>query len=98
MLPQFRHIKTADKDLSTVQSNVGQILNKVVKVSILDGTQIEADLASGANIINHGLGRTPQGWIVVDRDSAATVYRTAWDSATLSLTASATVTVQLWVY
>ena len=41
--------------------------------------------------IAHGLGRVPKGWLLVDPDVAATTWRTAKTSETLTLGASASV-------
>jgi hypothetical protein len=56
-------------------------------------------LASGVNVINHKLGRMPQGWVVLDTNAAQTVYRSApFNDLTLSLTASGAVTITLGVF
>lgn len=48
--------------------------------------------------MSHGLGRPPRGWFVVDRDSAATVYRSAWDRWQLTLVGSAACNAVVWVF
>jgi len=58
----------------------------------------EATLSSGSNIIYHDLQRQPKGWLVVDRNSAATIYRTAWTTESLTLQASASVTIRLYIF
>jgi len=56
-------------------------------------------LVSGANIINHKLGRTPLGWFITDINGAATIYRSAaFNNLTLTLTSSAAVTINLAIY
>jgi hypothetical protein len=56
-------------------------------------------LASGANIINHKLGRAPQGWIIVDIQGIASIYRSApFNSTTLTLFSSADITISLGVF
>lgn len=56
-------------------------------------------LVNGATIINHGLGRTLQGWNLVDINGAATIYRSApFNSSTLTLTSNALVTVSIEVF
>ena len=57
-----------------------------------------AALASGSNTIYHDLQRLPKGWLIVDRDSAATVYRTDWDAETLTLQASGVVNIRLYIF
>lgn len=56
-------------------------------------------LTSGVNVINHKLGRTPQGWIITDIDAAITLYRSAaFNPLTLTLTASGSATCSLMVF
>lgn len=56
-------------------------------------------LINGTTIVSHKLGRVPQGWIVVDANAAATIYRSAdFNETTLALTSNAAVTVTLEVF
>lgn len=56
-------------------------------------------LANGTTVLNHGLGRMQQGWIIVDIQGAADVYRNAnFNSTTLSLHSSAAVTASIGVF
>lgn len=56
-------------------------------------------LASGANVINHRLGRDPQGWMVLDQNAAVTIYRSSpFNNLTLGLTSSGAVTITLGVF
>ena len=63
-------------------------------VSILQSVQ----LANGTTTINHNLGRTMQGWFIVDQTGAASIYRPATaplNEQTLTLTSNAAVTVNI---
>lgn len=77
-----------------------QALNPIISNLILSGIPItNVILNNGETIINHGLGRLMQGFSVTDINGAATVYRSApFNSKTLTLTSSALVTVNLWVF
>jgi hypothetical protein len=56
-------------------------------------------LKSGTNVINHKLAKQQQGWILVDQDAAASIYRSApFNNLTLTLTSSAACNVSLWVF
>lgn len=59
-------------------------------------------LVTGANVINHGLGRPLQGWTIIRQRAGATVYDTqdsnTMPALTLQLVASAPVTVDLEVF
>lgn len=82
-----------------VQDNVANVFMFLATFPILDGYLVtNIPLVSGTNVINHTLGRQPVGWIVTDRNGAATVYRTAWDARTITLNSSGTVTISAWVF
>jgi hypothetical protein len=108
LLNAFRKIRVKDKDLEQVQSNISNTIAPVLKSLIVDGVLVkDIVLASGVNRVNHTLGRPPEGWIIVDRNSAATVFKTVpvagtantiTDSSTISLTASGAVTVSIWFF
>jgi len=97
-MKQFRYVRVKDEDLSAVQDNIIRVLTPVLKVQLIDGVQIKVDLVSGSQRIAHNLGRVPQGFVVVDTTSAETFYRTAWDSSTMTVTATGTATFSIWVY
>lgn len=75
-------------------------LNPIVTNAILSGNSINnVALKNGVTVINHGLGRDMQGWFITDINGAANVFRSApMNSLTLTLTSSAAVTANLWVY
>lgn len=59
-------------------------------------------LTTGANVINHKLGRILQGWIIVRQRALASVYDTQdtnqMPQLTLNLVSSANVTVDIEVF
>lgn len=56
-------------------------------------------LSTGTNVINHLLGRTQQGWFLVDRQGTGDIYRNGpFNNLTLSLHSSASVTVNIAVF
>ena len=96
--PEMRKVHVRRKELQDVDEAAREAIDNLRKVPILGGAPVTADLALGSNMVAHGLRKTPTGWIVIDRDSAATVYRTAWDKTHLTLQVSAAVTVKMWVF
>ena len=71
------------------------LANPLNNVSILPGIA----LINGSTTINHGLGRTLQGWFLVDINGSATVYRSQpLNDLTLTLTSSTAVTVSIGVF
>ena len=56
-------------------------------------------VANTPQTLNHKLGRTMIGWFVTDQNAAASIYRTQpLNAQTITLEASASVTVNLWVF
>jgi hypothetical protein len=54
--------------------------------------------AATPTILSHRLGVTPLGWEVVDKDAAANIWRTAWDTKTITLIADNSCTIKLKVF
>lgn len=83
-----------------MQTNWASQLNPLLAQPMSSGLILkDVALISGTTVVNHLLGRKIQGWFVVDSNAAATVYRSAAKNAlTLSLTSSAAVTVDLFVF
>lgn len=102
-MERFSPLPSADPVLNVVQAQLQRILGGLVGVELLEGRLVEGvSLAAGSNEFAHGLGRVLRGWAVVRRSSAATLYDTQDTNTradkTLQLTASATITVSLWVF
>lgn len=100
MLPIFQ---TQLRELSQMQTKWAASLNPIVANPMVLGQQLEnVQLVTGPNVVNHGLGRNLQGWLIVRQRSAASVYDTQdnnqLSALTLNLTSSADVSVDLWVY
>lgn len=96
-LPQFQ---TDDRDFQMMQNAWAGILNPMLRNPSLQANLLTGiDLSNGATVINHKLGRMPQGWRIVDIDGAATIYRSAaLNDLTLTLTSDAAVTVSIEVF
>ena len=97
---QLPYLQTNDKDLNRLQTQWKSILDPILALPILDGVLLkEIALINGATVVNHKLGRKPQGFIITDIDAGTQVYRSApFNPLTLTLTAGAACTVSLWVY
>ena len=91
--------QTSDRNVNQLQSNIIKLLNNLVRNRIVNCAFLDSIKVDGQTSINHGLGRKPQGWIIADIDSSATVYRSApFDKDKLTLTSSAPATISLVVY
>lgn len=103
-LPSFlrlRDVGLTNRDLDRVQDNIERAFRPVASKEILDGRLIQGVVVTTASVaVSHGLGRNLVGWAVVDKNANADVWRvgTANADTLLTLDASATVTVSLWVF
>jgi hypothetical protein len=93
-------LQTTIKDLSLMQSRWKPILDAVLGNPITNLTILKnVVLASGNNQIAHLLQQMQQGWVVLDINAAATIYRyQAFSDTYLYLNASAPVIVTLGVF
>lgn len=96
-------VNTSDNVINRVQDNVLAGLKAVAQSPLLGGTLLKSvTLVSGDNTIRHGLGSALSGWFVVRQRAAATIYdkqdANTIPDKTLTLTASAAVTVDLYVF
>ena len=97
MLPIF---KTDDLTVMLMQTKWKSEIDPVISLPVLNGNLLtDIDLILGTTIVNHKLSRKPQGWFITDINGAATVYRSQpFNDKNITLTASAAVTVNLWVF
>ena len=90
-----------DEGLREIQDRLESHLLPYRQCDLVDGVLVEDQelSASTSNAVAHGLDRTPQGWLVVRTNAAATVYAAQDpDDRYLYLTPSVNVTVSLWVF
>lgn len=82
------------------QTNWAQTLNKFLSNPILQGHLQDEALISGANTINHLLGRPINGCMIVLQDAAANFFEaeTTNPNQTFVLNASAPCNVSLYLF
>lgn len=77
-------------------------LNPVLKNPLVGGRLVKANVSSGNNVINHGLGDVLQGYIVVMNSANVTYYdrqsTNPTPELTLVLVASGAASVTLYVF
>jgi hypothetical protein len=88
------------QELNLLQTSWANKLNPLLDKPLNNSLLIPGVVLSvGDNVINHRLGRKLQGWMLVDINGAATIYRAApKNNLTLTLNSSAAVTVDLVVF
>lgn len=84
-----------------VAADLSRLVDRLNAIPFLSGRQFSAvTIATGAGgtAIPHGLGRVPEGWIVLTRDVFGIVRELARDATILRLQADATTVIDVWVY
>lgn len=100
-LPAYKRTFPADYDLSQVEHNAFTAVQPLLVDPFLHGRLLVGVILTGGadTVINHGLGRVPQGWVLCDSNANSNVWRNAASTTTtLTLRASNTVTVNLRVF
>lgn len=97
MSSPFITIITGNSQLDRIQANIANAFNSQ-NGPFVGGNLLSAQkIGTGATVINHGLNRTPQLWIICDQDTLTTVKRTAWDNNSITLEAASACTISIWV-
>lgn len=97
-LPQFQKIITKDTEVDRLQTNLANTFNQLNNNPFLGGNLLQnVAVATGGTQITHGLNRQPQLWVLCDQNTNTTVWRTAWDTNTITLKCGSNCTINLWV-
>ena len=95
----FKKIAQSGMEASKFQDNADQFNNQFRNNPLLDGRLIEdVRVTTTRASIEHKLGRTPIGYIIVKQNADARVWYTSINDLFLVLDSSATVTIDLWVF
>ena len=99
-LPSF---KSDDLSFSLLQTKWATLINPVIDNPLVNGQILPSvSLVTGANVINHRLGRKLQGWFLTRVRGAVTIYDTqdsnTMPALTLDLNSSADVVVDIYVF
>lgn len=99
MIRSFKRINAKDYDLSKVQDNVDDALSPILSSEVLNGIILsDLEVSSTEQIFNHRLNRQPLGWFVIDRTDDIRVWRTSWNTKTITLKANNSGAVSLWIF
>jgi hypothetical protein len=90
---------TSDRTINNLQTLWAASLNPLLVNPLNNANSIDVHLVSGPNVINHKLGRVPQGWFTCDLDANVAIYRSApFNNLTLTLTSSGASNIKLVVF
>lgn len=97
---QLPLINIEDQASMLMQTKWKSILDPLLANKLTQGNLLSnVALGSTSVAVNHLLGRMPQGWMLVDLQGNATVWRSQpFTTNTLTLTASVAVTCNIWVF
>lgn len=103
MPSSLQRVQSQNRELNQVQDHLQRSLSPLLGNSALYGELINSvKLVSGANRVDHKLGRKLQGWTIVRQRAQAQVWDSQDSNLTpelnLTLSASAPVTVDLYVF
>lgn len=103
MIEKLEIQQTENDDLEKAQQNVKRFVKVLEDNPLLDGVLIEDIEITAAALtidVNHRLGRQPRGWIITDFTALAGtgIVRDAWNTSTITFTASAACDLDIWVF
>jgi hypothetical protein len=94
----FLTVASQDEELNRVQSNLRAALDPVSRDLLLNRLQLTADITTSDTTIQHSLGRVPAGWIVIDKNANADIWRVSLTNTTIVLRASASVKAKIFIF
>lgn len=99
VLRKLRRVYTDDRLINQIQSHVSEVLDGLRLADILEGNLVTATITTAGTQIPHNLGRTPQGWILVDKTDYSDVCRVSWDKTFITLVSSTVdIDATIWVF
>lgn len=99
-MAQLPIFKDDNQSLMLMQTKWKSILDPVIAGQLTAGNFIQnVSIVPGTNVINHLLGRQQQGWFLTDQTAVPYIYRSQpFNSTTLTLSSSTSLTISLWVF
>ena len=95
----FKKIAQKDFPTSKMQDNSEQFNNQLQRVPFLNGNRIQSQTITTSTVrVEHKLGREPLGYIITSQSADARIWKVSQDELFLTLDASASVVIDLWVF
>lgn len=87
-------------DLSDKNSTIQDLVNSIQGNLLYNGRLLKdvSVVSSTDNVINHGLSRVPNGYIIVSKSATCDLVFVRSDSLTITLNPTANATISLWVF
>jgi hypothetical protein len=99
MKPQkFKKIE-AEGLLNKIQGNIESKLDEYDKAPFIKGVELTATVNTSDTSIDHGLGQIPVGYLILSQNANSVIWLSgSFTKTSLTLRASATVSITLWVF
>ena len=100
-LKEFKKLHIKEFETSRLQSNVAEYVNQITSNPTLDFRILEdISVSTTATDIDHGLGRPVLGYFIIKSNAQVTIFDTTstTPNVTVKITASATATINLYVF
>ena len=97
-MKSLKTIRSGNYNIDKIQDNLAQYLEQFTGLFLLDGI-LHKDIEINTTFaLEHKLSRVPLGYLVIKKDSAASIYNGDITSTLLNFTSSASVTADIWVF
>lgn len=97
-LKPYKKLTGLEYNLSKTVQFTEEFNKQFINNPFLVGNVFTATITPSTVTINHGLGSVPLGWIVLDQDADANIWKTSSDDKTITFDSSATVTIKVWIF
>jgi hypothetical protein len=97
-LKPYKKLTGLPYDLSKTVQYVEEFTNQFIRNPFLIGNIFSVTVQASTVTINHGLGAVPLGWLILDKDANADIWRVSWDEKTIVLDSNITVNIKIWIF
>ena len=100
-IKDFKKVAGAEEDVAKLQERLQEFFTPIIQCPIIDGTLLTGVQLSGAQTaVEHKLNREFLGYIITKQSANAVIWQSSLDlpKRFINLTASAPVTVDIWVF
>ncbi len=97
-LKPYKKLTGLEYNLSKTVQFTEEFNKQFINNPFLVGNVFNATITSATATINHGLGANPIGWLILDQDADANVWKVSSDEKSIILDSSATVNIKIWIF
>lgn len=97
-LKALKKLEIKDYEVAKNFDCVKEYLDQFTSNKFLTGNTIDTTILTTATQISHGLGQEPYGFLILDQTANAVIWRVSWTDKFITLQASASCPVKLWVF